>query len=159
MHEEEVDPLVIPDWCADYFASIAQDVTFLADGCDIRRDLEEDRKLYTCSIDPATQNETWTAPEIPPLSPEDSVALVNLALGFTRKGYNAFGAFRAAQDQMSMFRRFEELRQSGLRYSDALQSLAEESGSKEESVLRRRVTFGRRLVKGEQPEEEDTGRS
>lgn len=43
--------------------------------------------------------------------------------------------------------------------SDAMRALQSSGPAVEESVLRRRVTFGRRIVVGKRPEEKDAGKT
>lgn len=151
--------LVIPGWCAEYFTATAWQICGLADGSDFRKPLPE---------------EAWDAPGVlndkgkiqlaeQKLSPDEAASLLSQALGITSPGFNMFKDFRKRLSEMHTFNRFDELRTGGLRYSDALAAMAEELPSLEESVLRRKVTAGRRLVQGhlaadDQPPD-DTGKT
>ena len=126
--------LQIPAWCADYFTDAAFDLTSLSSGYDIRLPPDaEDREE---------------------LAAADAMKLVPFALGLTSRGSNAFGTFRTSQEDMQVFNRMEELREQGHSAATSLGEVAREFGEREGSVLRKRVTRGRRLRKGERPEEE-----
>jgi hypothetical protein len=141
--DEAPPDLVIPGWCAAYFADVAQELTFLAGGCDPRRDLSEDGERI--EIAPG-----WTPPL---LSEDEAMSLVTMVLGFTRRGYNAFKDYQSKLDSMKAFRDFQELRDGGLTHAQALRALAESGRAADDSVIRRRVTSGRRLVLGDRPED------
>jgi hypothetical protein len=126
--------LVIPEWCSEYFSQIAQNLIFLADGCDIRRDRQSD----------PNQGESDK-----PLAPQRATELVAAAISMGGKsGVNVFQDFQKNRALLPLHRRYSELRTGGMKFEDANALLASEAGGVDESVIRKKITKGLKLADG-----------
>lgn len=133
--------LQVPAWCSEYFAKAATNIIALADGNDIR-------------LDPVSGEAIVIPCGQPDIANGKAVDLIPLALGFVTgtPGHNAIRAARTDTEDLRIADRYQELRMTLLTPTKAREVLAAEFGAAEDSVIRKRVTRGRRLSKGQLPE-------
>ena len=127
--------LNIPEWCANYFAHVAQAVMWSAHGLD----------FFAKPRDPSEPGAV--SQPLQRLPTKQVASGIMRAIGITGQGFNNLEQFQKDQVDMHLALHFEQLQAVGFNYDDATEQVAKKVQSKDQSIVRKQVTRGRRLMR------------
>ncbi len=119
----------MPLWIEEYLLSSAEALSLLVSGVRVQPSIERPNE-FLCKG----------------LEHDDAMERVTAALGLTAQGVNAFKNYEATAGDVQFARAYGALQREGLRRAQILGQMSEDA-NKEQSVIRKRISRGTRMLK------------
>ncbi len=132
------EPYPFPDWCIRYIGVLSCRIDILTEGKDFRGFPEP-------FGNGASTPENWRlAQEVKPtIEPIEAAELIGAATGIVRGGWNAFDRLNALASKELDDLAMDSLRADGKSTAEAMDILLQESGTNDDSTMRRRIREAR----------------